>query len=284
MQFISFAAEGRASFGIVRPGGVLDLGARLGAAVPDLKACLHLAALGNDPTSGLPATIDYRDDEVQYLPVIPNPGKILCVGLNYEEHRKETGRAEAAYPAIFTRFADTLVGHAQAIRVPTVSTALDYEGELAVVIGRPAYRVAEEHAASVIAGYTCFNDATVRDWQRHSHQFTPGKNFASTGGFGPALVTAHELPAGRLAECRIETRLNGRVMQSARLGDMLFSVPRLIAYISAFTRLSPGDVIATGTPGGVGFKRDPPVYLKAGDAVEVRIDDVGTLRNPVESE
>jgi len=281
MRFVSFVAEKQASFGIVRPDGVFDLGARFGSSIPDLKTYLHIKALGLGGSPPEAAVTDYVTGEFQYAPAIPNPEKILCVGLNYEEHRKETGRPESAYPSIFTRFQDTLVGHEMAIRLPSVSTALDYEGELAVVIGKPGFRVPVEHAMSIVAGYTCFNDATLRDWQRHTHQFIPGKNFPGTGGFGPELVTADELPPNRLLGCKIETRLNGAVMQSAVLGDMIFSIAKVIAYVSGFTRLAPGDVIAMGTPGGVGFKRDPQVFMAVGDIVEVTIADVGVLRNSI---
>lgn len=162
------------------------------------------------------------------------------------------------------------------------SSALDYEGELAVVIGKAAFRVREEDAMNFVGGYSVFNDGSVRDWQHHTHQFIPGKNFPNTGGFGPALITPEE--AGPLEDKRIETRVNGVTMQSAKLGDMIFAIPRIISYISGFTRLSPGDVIATGTPGGVGVKRDPPVFLRAGDRVEVTVEGIGRLINSIEQE
>jgi 2-keto-4-pentenoate hydratase/2-oxohepta-3-ene-1,7-dioic acid hydratase in catechol pathway len=216
-----------------------------------------------------------------YLPVIPHPAKVLCVGLNYQGHRKETGRAETAHPAIFTRFADSLIGQNAALVLPPNSTSLDYEGELAVVIGKAGFRVAEEDALHLVGGYSIFNDGTIRDWQHHTHQFTPGKNFPGTGAFGPALFTPEE--AGPLEEKRIETRVNGKVEQEAVLGDMIFSVAAVIAYVSGFTSLKPGDVIAMGTPGGVGFKRNPPLFLKDGDCVEVSIAGLGTLSNVVAS-
>jgi 2-keto-4-pentenoate hydratase/2-oxohepta-3-ene-1,7-dioic acid hydratase (catechol pathway) len=283
MRLVSFTAGGRASFGIARADGVFDLGARF-AHAPDLKSYLRLMAVGVAGELPEPSATDYANGQFTYAPVIPNPDKILCVGVNYDEHRKETGRAEAAYPTIFTRFADTLVAHEAPIRLPPVSTALDYEGELAVVIGKPGFRVPEGDAMSIVAGYTCFNDATLRDWQRHSHQFTPGKNFPGTGALGPELVTADEIPLDRLITCGIETRVNGQLVQSALLGDMIFSIPKVIAYVSSFTRLAPGDIIATGTPGGVGFTRDPPLFMKAGDDVEVTIESIGRLHNQVAPE
>jgi 2-keto-4-pentenoate hydratase/2-oxohepta-3-ene-1,7-dioic acid hydratase in catechol pathway len=282
MRYLTFKANARISYGFAQDGGVVDLGARLGTVLPDLKTYLRASALGLVPAPLINSPRDYAVGEFTYEPVIPNPDKILCVGLNYEEHRKETGRPEAAHPSIFTRFADTLIGHQAPILLPPVSAALDYEGELAVVIGKPGYRVSKSEAMTLVAGYACFNDGTLRDWQRHTHQFTPGKNFPATGPFGPELVTPDEVEW--LEDQLIETRLNGVVMQSAKLGDMIFSIPTIIAYVSGFTPLEPGDVIATGTPGGVGFKREPQLFMKAGDTIEVTIGDVGHLVNSIAPE
>ena len=282
MAYITFQAEGRTSYGIARPDGVFDLGRRIGTVLPDLKSFLAAEGLGLLASSPIAKTTDYANGQFTYLPVIPNPNKVLCVGLNYEEHRQETGRPVTEHPAIFTRYADTLIGHDAPMVLPPNSTSLDYEGELAVVIGKAGFRVSESDALSLVAGYSVFNDGTLRDWQRHTAQFTPGKNFPGTGAFGPALLTPQE--AGELADKRIETRLNGDVMQSAVLGDMIFSVPRIVAYLSGFTQLSPGDVIATGTPGGVGFKRDPQVFMASGDRVEVSIEGIGDLVNLIEQE
>jgi 2-keto-4-pentenoate hydratase/2-oxohepta-3-ene-1,7-dioic acid hydratase in catechol pathway len=282
MAYVTFQAEGRASYGIVRPDGVFDLGRRIGTVLPDLKAFLAAEGLGLLTSPPSADTTDYATGEFTYLPVIPNPNKILCVGLNYEEHRQETGRPATAHPAIFTRYADTLIGHDAPMVLPPNSTSLDYEGELAVVIGKAGFRVSEADALSLVAGYSIFNDGTLRDWQRHTAQFTPGKNFPGTGAFGPALLTPEE--AGELGGKRIETRLNGNVMQKAILGDMIFPVARIVSYLSGFTRLAPGDVIATGTPGGVGFKRDPQVFMAPGDRVEVSIEGIGDLVNLIEQE
>ena len=282
MRFVSFAAEGRSSFGVVHANGVFDLGRRLGTVLPDLKSYLEATALGLAGSLPKPTVVDYAAGEFTYLPVIANPAKILCVGVNYVEHRTETGRPEIPYPTIFTRFADTLVGHGAPIRLPTVSTSLDYEGELAVVIGKPGYRVPKDKAFDIVAGYACFNDASVRDWQRHASQFAPGKNFPATGGFGPELLARDSLTD--LEGRAIETRLNGTVVQSAKLGDMIFGIPAIIEYLTGFTRLLPGDVIATGTPGGVGERRKPPLWMKVDDSVEVSIDGVGKLVNPIELE
>jgi len=281
MAWITFSAEGRSRYGILHDGGVFDLHARIGSVLPDLKSLLTARALGMDLCPA-PHIRDYAIDEVVFLPVIPNPAKVLCVGLNYQEHRRETGRAETKHPSIFTRFPDTLIGHRDSIRLPPNSTALDYEGELAVVIGRPAFRLDASEALEVVGGYTVFNDATIRDWQHHTHQFTPGKNFPATGALGPALIDP--LEAGPLEEKAIETQLNGVTVQSARLGDMIFTVAQIVAYVSGFTPLSVGDVIATGTPGGVGFKRDPPSFMKDGDSVTVTIEGIGTLVNSIAPE
>ena len=183
------------------------------------------------------------------------------------------------YPTLFTRFADTLTAHQSPMLLPAVSSAFDYEGELAVIIGKHGFHVPEQNALDIVAGYSLFNDGSIRDWQRHTNQFTPGKNFPATAGFGPALVTKEE--AGTLPEKTIQTHLNGKLVQDAHLGDMIFSIAKIIAYITAFTPLNPGDVIATGTPGGVGFTREPPLYMKGGDTVTVTIEDICTLTNTI---
>ncbi len=282
MRFVSFTVQGRPSFGVVTGAGIVDLGARFSRIVPDLGTFLEARALDVAPAVNAAWEADYRLDEVQLLPVIPKPAKIICVGVNYDEHRQEMGRETASYPTLFTRFADTLVGHNGSIVRPRVSTSLDFEGELAFVIGREAKAVKVDHAMGHVAGFTCFNDATLRDWQRHTSQFVPGKNFFSTGALGPQLVTPDEVPdfGGR----SLTTRLNGQVMQAATLGQMIFSVPEIVAYVTSFTRLVPGDVIATGTPAGVGAKRTPPVFMKPGDIIEVIIDGVGHLKNTIVDE
>ncbi len=218
-------------------------------------------------------------EAVTWLPVIPDPPKILCVGLNYEDHRKETGRPVVGHPTIFTRFADSQTGHQSAIVQPPESEQLDYEGELAVIIGRGGRRIAADAALDYVAGYACYNDGSVRDWQFHTAQFTPGKNWPQTGAFGPWMVTPDEF--GAVGAQRLQTRLNGQVMQDALLSDMIFPAAQLIAYCSSFTPLNPGDVIVSGTPGGVGAKRSPPVFMKPGDRVEVEIDGIGTLVNSI---
>ncbi|WP_076070026.1 fumarylacetoacetate hydrolase family protein [Sphingomonas montana] len=277
MAFASFRRpDGTASFGRIDGDHIVDCGAAAGAPA-DLKAAIAAGVL--DTLADGPV-IDRRD--VVLLPVIPNPGKILCVGHNYESHRAETGRAKVDHPSIFTRFADTLIADGQPIVRPTVSTNLDFEGELAIVIGRGGRAIAEADALDHVAGYACFNDASIRDWQWHTSQFAPGKNFPGTGALGPQLVTPAE--AGVLDDIHVVTRLNGTIVQDQPIRDMIFPLAKIIAYVSSFTPLSPGDVIATGTPGGVGAKRTPPLWMKAGDRVEIAIGSIGTLSNHVVDE
>lgn len=282
MKLISFTRRGRAGFGAVVDGGIVDLTGRLRPDVDGLKEALKAGLLPQAAAFLREHGPDLTPADVTLLPVIPDPDKILCVGLNYETHRAETNRPEAKFPTIFTRYADSQVAHRQPILKPRVSDQLDYEAELALVIGLGGRHISEDAALSHVAGYACYNDGTVRDFQRHTHQFVPGKTFPGTGAFGPHLVTPDEL--GDLASLRIVGRLNGEVMQDARLSDLIFPVARLISYCSSFTPLSPGDVILTGTPGGVGDRRKPPLYMKDGDVFEVEITGVGRLVNRIEDE
>ena len=281
MKLATFKREGRAGWGVVVADGIADTGTALAGRYDGIRAVLAADALG-EVAAAVADAPRIATDEVEWLPVLADPGKILCIGLNYETHRQETGREATGHPAVFTRFADTQIGHDAPIIRPHVSTALDYEGELAVVIGRGGRYIARDEAMAHVAGYACYNDATLRDWQRHTIQFTPGKNFPGTGGFGPVLVTADEIADYR--SLRIETRVNGETVQSAGLDQLIFDIPTLIEYCSSFTPLAPGDVIATGTPGGVGFKREPQLFLKPGDTVEVDIPGVGLLSNGVADE
>lgn len=273
MKIVSFEHHGRARYGVIE-GDQIVVAPADGPA--DLKAALAANGVAQ-VVSGATERVALSD--VSLLPVLPNPGKILCVGHNYEDHRKETGRAKVDHPSIFTRWADTLVAASQPIVRPRESTDLDYEGELAIVIGKGGRRISKETALDHVAGYAIANDASVRDWQWHTHQFTPGKNFPNTCALGPWLMTADEL--GPLDEHRITTTVNGQVVQDAGFDQMIFSVADIIAYCSGFTTLSPGDVILTGTPGGVGAKRTPPLWLKPGDVVEVSVTGLGVLTNPV---
>lgn len=271
-RYISFRRpDGTPSFGRLDDETVHDLGAQ-GAA-----AWLKDAVSGD--LTALVATATYARTNVRLLPLIPNPNKILCVGLNYATHVAETGRDQKEYPAIFTRWADSLIADGEPLVRPPETTRFDYEGELAVVIGKGGRRIPREKAMEHVAGYSVFNDGSVRDWQRHNIQFTPGKNFPGTGAFGPALVTPDEIPD--LAEQRVQTRINGQLVQDQPVSDMIWDVAFVIEYCSTFTTLEPGDVIATGTPGGVGDKRNPPLYMKAGDVAEISIGKVGTLTNKV---
>ena len=232
-------------------------------------------SLGQSPAIDLNA--------VRLLPPVPVPPKILCVGLNYDDHLQESGLKRPVYPEIFARFATSLIAHQQPIRRPRESTALDYEAELAVVIGKPGRRIPRDQALDHVAGYSLFNDATIRDFQLRTPQWTMGKNFDATGSFGPWLVTPDAMPPGAHG-LRIQGRLNGQVMQDARTDQLIFSVPALIELISVAMSLEPGDVIITGTPGGVGAARKPPIYMRPGDVFEVEIDGMGVLSNVVQDE
>jgi acylpyruvate hydrolase len=218
---------------------------------------------------------------VRILPPVPKPPKIICVGLNYDDHLEESGLKKPVYPEIFGRFAMSLIGHGEPIRRPPESSMLDYEAELAVVIGRGGRRIQHDRALDHVAGYSLFNDATIRDFQLRTPQWTMGKNFDATGSFGPWLVTPDAVPPGAHG-LRIQGRLNGRVMQDARTDHLIFSVPDLIAMVSVAMTLEAGDVIITGTPGGVGAARKPPVFMQPGDVFEVEIEGMGVLSNPVQ--
>jgi 2-keto-4-pentenoate hydratase/2-oxohepta-3-ene-1,7-dioic acid hydratase in catechol pathway len=281
MKFASFSINGAPTWGLIDGTQAVDLGAAWRERFPDLKSAIAAGALAEAARAAGNAA-RYPVAKITWLPVIPNPDKILCIGLNYETHRKETGRAEVENPTVFGRFANSQTGHLANIIRPRVSSDFDYEGELAVIIGKPGRYVARRDAFDHVAGYACYNEGSVRDYQRHTHQFTPGKNFPQTGAFGPWMVTPDE--AGDLAPLRLQTRLNGEVVQDATIGQMIFDIPRQIEYCSSFTRLEPGDVIVTGTPGGVGSRRTPPLWLKPGDVVEVEIDRIGLLRNGVADE
>jgi len=282
MKLVSYETAGAKSFGAYVDGGIVDLKAALAGRYADLQSLLTAEALPAAAQALLGRAPDVALSEVTFLPVIPNPGKIWCCGLNYGEHVREVGREPPEKPMFFLRFADSQVGHEQPILLPAESTQLDYEGEIAVVIGKPGRRITEANAWDHIAGYACYNDATLRDWQRHTQQWAPGKNFWHTGGCGPWLTTSDEIAPNELMT--LTTRLNGKVMQHATTAMMLHSIPRQIAYASTVSPLRPGDVIVTGTPGGVGARRDPPVWMKAGDVIEIEIDKVGVLRNRIAAE
>ena len=274
MKIISFTHQAKASWGVVNGTSVTPLQS---AEYPTLLSALQAGKLQEIAAAASGTAIGLTD--IKFLPVIPAPGKIFCVGHNYEAHRIETQRDKTQHPLLFMRVGESQVGHDQPILLPAESTNLDYEGEIAIVIGKAGRRIAEADAWSYVAGYSAYNEGSVRDWQKHTIQFTAGKNFTATGAFGPWMVTRDEIVDGE--ELTLETRLNGEVMQHTTTASMIFSIPVLIEYISTFTSLQPGDVIVTGTPGGVGAKRVPPVWMKPGDKVEIEVSKVGVLVNSI---
>src|SRR4051812_13697625 len=278
MKLATFSTTQGITYGAVIDRGVIDLGRRIGNQYEDLKALIAgdgIAAAG----AYLNSSPDYPLSAITWLPVIPNPDKIVCAGLNYQEHVAETGRDNTEQPAFFLRVAESQVGHLQPILRPPESTHLDFEAEIAVIIGRKGRRITQANSWSHIAGYSCYNDGSVRDWQRHTTQWTAGKNFSHTGGFGPWMVTADEIPPD--TRLTLSSRLNGVEMQRATTDQMIFRIPKLIEYASSFTTLLPGDVIVTGTPGGVGARRTPPLWMKPGDTIEIEVDKVGILENSI---
>jgi len=282
MRLISFTHGGREAFGVVVGDRIVDLAPHRDAVGASLREALARGALPRIAAIAADSQPSLAVADVEFLPVIPDPAKILCVGINYASHVRETGREMPRYPMFFTRFADSQVAHGKPIVRPRASEKLDFEGELAVVIGKTARHVAAADALGYVAGYACYNDGSVRDWQKHTIQFTPGKNFPQTGAFGPWLVTSDEIPDP--SQLMLTTRLNGEVVQQARTDDLIFSVGDVIAYCSTFTELRPGDVIITGTTGGVGAFRNPPLWMRAGDVVEVEISGIGVLRNGIQDE
>jgi 2-keto-4-pentenoate hydratase/2-oxohepta-3-ene-1,7-dioic acid hydratase in catechol pathway len=282
MRLMSFERTGRFGFGIVAGDGVIDVSQRLAGKPRTLRDALIGGALPEIRKLAKEKP-DFALGDVAFAPVIDDPAaKLLCVGVNYMPHIKEMGRERPSHPVLFVRFHDSIVGHGRPLLLPPSSVQFDYEGELAVVIGKRARRVRKEQALDYVAGYACFNDGSIRDYQRHSGQFTPGKNFHHSGSFGPWLVTADEVPDPR--KLTLTTRLNGQVVQQESVGELCFDIPQLIEYCSTWAELKPGDVIVTGTPGGVGAGRTPPLWMKNGDNVEVEISGIGVLHNPVVAE
>jgi 2-keto-4-pentenoate hydratase/2-oxohepta-3-ene-1,7-dioic acid hydratase in catechol pathway len=272
MRLLSFVAGGKECFGAVSGGGVVTLNDKIGQ--PDLRAALAAGAMEAMRQAALNAKPDHKLGDITFLPLVPSPNKILCAGVNYRAHAAEVGRELPKQPSLFIRFADTLIGHGGEMIRPTVSDNFDFEGELALVIGRPGRHIKAEHALDHVAGYTCFVDGSVRDYQKFS--VTSGKNFPGTGPLGPWLVTTDEIPGpGRLT---LTTRLNSQQVQHTTTDQLIYSIPQIIAFCSDFTALSPGDVIATGTPEGVGHSRKPPLWMKPGDVLEVEISGIGMLR------
>lgn len=285
MRLISYTSNGSAGVGVLRND---ERFVALADAAPELPKTLRGILEAGEPALDQARDAARHAGAVQPLadvtlePVIPEPPAIWCVGVNYAAHREETGRKPTDQPVIFMRIGASQVGHGGAMVVPAASPMLDYEGELAVVIGKKGRHIPQSEAMSYVAGYSCYNDGSVRDWQRHTSQFGPGKNFHRTGGFGPWLVTADEVPDPY--EQTLVTRVSGEELQRTTIDLMLFRIEKLIEYLSTMYPLSPGDVISTGTPSGVGWKREPQRFLVAGDVVEVEISGVGTLSNPVVAE
>ncbi len=283
MKLASFVVGSRTSYGIITNGSVVDAGTRFGSTLPDVPAVLSSEGLGLLDTLRT-SQADFALDEVTLLTPIVRPGKIVCVGVNYAGRNAEykDGSDAPKFPSLFLRLPDSFVAHQQALVRPPESPQFDYEGEIAVVIGRSGRRIAPEAAMSHVAGYTVCNEGTVRDWCRHGKfNVTAGKNFEHSGAIGPFLVTRDEVGDDPL---RIITRVNGEVRQDETTDRLIFSIPKLISYISTFCTLEPGDIVVTGTPTGAGVRFDPPRYLVAGDRVEVEVPRVGTLVNTVVDE
>ena len=280
MKLASYIANGKASFGAVIGEGIVALNERLGGRYATLRQALAAGALAEMGKAVAGATADHRVTDIEFLPVISDPEKILCAGINYRSHAAETGRELPKQPSMFIRLANTLVGHEGELIRPSVSREFDFEGELAIVIGRAGRHIPIERALDHVAGYTCFVDGSVRDYQKLS--VTSGKNFPGTGPLGPWLVTTDEIPDPKALV--LVTRLNGQQVQKSGTDLLIYSVPQIIAFCSDFTPLAAGDVIATGTPEGVGHRRNPPLWMKAGDLLEVEISGIGTLRSRVVDE
>ena len=278
MRLLSFVADGKECFGAVSGDSVVTLNDKIGQ--PDLRAALAAGAMETMRQAAQNAKPDRKLSDIKFLPLVAKPSKILCAGVNYRAHAAEVGRELPKQPSMFIRFADTLVGHGGEMIRPTVSDNFDFEGELALVIGKGGRHIETEHALEHVAGYTCFVDGSVRDYQKFS--VTSGKNFPGTGPLGPWLVTTDEIPdPSRLT---LTTRLNGAQVQHATTDQLIYSISQIIAFCSDFTALSPGDVIATGTPEGVGHSRKPPLWMKKDDVLEVEISSIGVLRTRIVDE
>jgi 2-keto-4-pentenoate hydratase/2-oxohepta-3-ene-1,7-dioic acid hydratase in catechol pathway len=278
MKLASYVANGQNAFGVVSGDGLITLNARLGAS--SLRDALAKGLLSKVAAAVAGAKPDHLIKDVTFLPVIPDPELITCAGINYRSHASETGRDIPKQPSMFIRRANTLVGHEGAMIRPTVSQNFDFEGELTVVIGRGGRHIPADRALDHVAGYTCFVDGSVRDYQKFS--VTSGKNFPGTGPLGPFMVTTDEIPDP--TSLTLMTRLNGKEMQRSGTDLLIYSIPQIISFCSDFTPLSPGDIIATGTPEGVGHRRNPQVWMKPGDVLEVEITGIGILRNTIVDE
>jgi 2-keto-4-pentenoate hydratase/2-oxohepta-3-ene-1,7-dioic acid hydratase in catechol pathway len=280
MKLASFSSATKASYGVVVGDGIVDIGRRIGARFPTLRDAVAGGALDEIRRHASDAP-DLPLSAVKLLPPIPNPDKIVCVGLNYKEHAAEAGAAIPEFPMLFVRLNNTLAAHDSPMIRPKLSGDFDYEAELVIVMAKGGRHIAKAAALDHVLGYSCFNDGSIRDFQ-FKHALATGKNFPATGGFGPWIVTRDEIPDP--SALTLSARVNGKEVQRSGTDDLIFDVPSIISYVSGFTPLEPGDVIATGTPSGVGFARKPPLWLKAGDVVEIEISGIGVLRNPVVAE
>ena len=284
MRFISFSAHGRASFGAVTDRGIVDLGAKHDDLV-DLRAAIRAGRLGELAAEAAASDADFAPDSVEFLPTIPNPEKVICIGVNYANRNAEykDGSTAPKYPSVFMRTRESLVGHEQDILDPPESDQLDYEGEIVIVIGKEGRRIAEENAHEHVAGLTIMNEGSLRDFLRHAKfNVTQGKNFAKSGSLGPYLVTPDDLDP--MSQLQVITRVNGEERQNDVTSNLMFPFRYLISYLSTFYHLKPGDVIATGTPNGAGARFDPPKSQLDGDVVEVEVPGIGVLRNKVATE
>jgi acylpyruvate hydrolase len=285
VKFATYLRDGQPRLGVVDRDAVVDLADARPGVPPDLRLAL---LAGVDLVAAAKAALSFDAKRLPLAsltlaPLVPEPGKVVCLGLNYYDHAKESGRQKPEYPWFFFRGASSLLAHGGEALRPRVSEKFDYEAELAVVIGKRGKHVKQADALEIVFGYTCFNDISVRDYQKRTPQWTIGKNFDATGGFGPVLVSADELPPGAM-ELKIQGRLNGEVMQDANTTDMVWGVAETIALLTECLTLEPGDVIVMGTPAGVGQARTPPVWMKAGDRFEVEIERIGTLVNNIVDE
>jgi len=281
MKLTSFIRDKTSGYGVVTEDGIIDLSSSIEGA-SDIKSLLETNSMARAADYASGRSADFPVDEITFLPLIPNATKVICVAVNYLAHAREAGRTIGDYPVLFHRHAQTQVGHQQPLCVPKASEQLDFEGEIAVILGKGGGHIEPEDALDHVAGYACYNEGSVRDWQFHVHQYSMGKNFNATGGFGPWLVTTDDIPDPDALT--VTTRLNGEQMQFGEFNDVAFNIPTLISYVSRALPWCAGDVIVTGTPGGVGFKRTPPIFLTEGDVVEVEVNLVGTLVNPVVNE
>lgn len=281
MKIGSYIYNGKASYGVKLDDGIVDLGRRLGKFYPDLPTLIKAFALGEAAEASQNQSTDFREEDVYFLPLMPAPVNIYCAGINYLDHIEETGRDKPEFPTLFMKSQQSMIGHGQDLVRPKVSDQFDFEGEFAVVIGKPGRYIAKENWKDYLAGYTIIMDGSIRDFQKRS--VDQGKNFYHSSSSGPWLITMDEVP-GDFRDMKLTTRLNGKVMQASDLGKLCFDVSDLISYYSQIFYFQPGDMIATGTPGGVGSRRDPPVWMKPGDELEVEITGIGILKNAVVGE